>query len=732
MSKLDLWAGVECTVNRVGDQYFSQLERNGHDVRIDDLDRIAALGVRALRYPVIWERTAPDGLDQADWRWADERLGRLRELGVTPIAGLIHHGSGPQHTSLVSPCFAEKLAEYAGAVARRYPWLEFYTPVNEPLTTARFSGLYGVWYPHGRDPAVFKEALLNQCRAVVLAMREIRKVNPAAKLVQTDDLGKYYGTPLLAYQVAHNNEQRWLSWDLLFGRVGKAHPLWEWLTTTCRATESELAWFAENPCPPDIVGCNYYVTSERYIDERLDQFPERYHGGNSRHRYADLETARCLSHPAGGLRDLLLEAWQRYRAPLAVTELQLDASRDDQVRWFAEQWRGAQSARDAGADVRAVTAWALFGSFDWNCLVAECRGYYEPGAFDVRSGKPRPTAVAGLMRDLGAGRTPDHPVLEGPGWWLREGRHFCRPITLPGRSALKTAPEAARPILITGATGTLGAAFARACDRRGLAYRLLGRRDLDIANARSIGAALERHEPWAVLNAAGYVRVDEAERDPDRCFRENTFGADHLARACARARLPLVTFSTDLVFDGRKRTPYEEDDAMAPLNVYGLSKALAEGRVLERHPESLVVRTSAFFGPWDAANFITVALRALRSGNTFTAAGDVTVSPTYVPDLANACLDLLIDGEQGIWHLTNGEAVTWSGLVRLAAQAAGVQAGGLREVSSAELGLVAARPSYSAMRSARATLMPTLHDALARYCADCQAHACATMASKAA
>jgi dTDP-4-dehydrorhamnose reductase len=103
---LEVWAGVECTVNRVGDQYFDQIERNGHASRIDDLDLFAELGVRAIRYPVLWERTAPNGEMSADWSWADERLERLRELGIRPIVGLVHHGSGPRHTSLIDPAFS--------------------------------------------------------------------------------------------------------------------------------------------------------------------------------------------------------------------------------------------------------------------------------------------------------------------------------------------------------------------------------------------------------------------------------------------------------------------------------------------------------------------------------------------------------------------------------------------------------------------------------------------------
>jgi dTDP-4-dehydrorhamnose reductase len=166
MPPLEVWGGLECTVARIGDGYVDQTVLSGHQHRPGDLDQFAALGIRAIRYPVLWERIAPDGLDGADWRWTDERLGRLRDLGVTPIAGLLHHGSGPRHTDLGRPDFAAKVAAFAARVAERYPWLELYTPVNEPLTTARFSGLYGHWYPHARDHGAFLRMLVNQVDAV--------------------------------------------------------------------------------------------------------------------------------------------------------------------------------------------------------------------------------------------------------------------------------------------------------------------------------------------------------------------------------------------------------------------------------------------------------------------------------------------------------------------------------------------------------------------------------------
>lgn len=276
------------------------------------------------------------------------------------------------------------------------------------------------------------------------------------------------------------------------------------------------------------------------------------------------------------------------------------------------------------------------------------------------------------------------------------------------------------PVLITGATGTLGRAFARLCEQRGLNQHLLSRAEMDIADQSSIERALDDYRPWAIVNAAGYVRVDDAEGDVERCFRENTLGPALLASSCARHRIGLVTFSSDLVFDGSQTAPYVETDPIAPLNIYGVSKAEAEKRVLDRHSGALVIRTSAFFGPWDEHNFITVAMRALRQGRSFLAPDDLTVSPTYVPDLVNTSLDLLIDDEFGIWHLSNAGEVTWASLVSRAAELARIDASAVRPCSSAELCFAARRPVYSALASSRSSLMPSLDDALHRYSNQCE------------
>ena len=177
------------------------------------------------------------------------------------------------------------------------------------------------------------------------------------------------------------------------------------------------------------------------------------------------------------------------------------------MRWLHQVWSEAEAARRDGVDVRAVTLWAMFGLTDWRSLLTRREGVYDVGGFDTRSETPRPTLLAKTAAQLGRGETVDHPVLDLPGWWKRPGRTLARPSydMLPKRARL-----APRPILITGATGTLGQAFGRICAHRGLAHVLTSRAELDITDEPSIAAALERFKPWAVINTAGFVRTWEA------------------------------------------------------------------------------------------------------------------------------------------------------------------------------------------------------------------------------
>ena len=711
MPPLQLWGGLECTVNRVRDSYHCQVARNGHGQRHEDIERFASLGIRAIRYPVLWESVAPNGLRHADWRLPDERLALLREQGVQPIVGLVHHGSGPRHTSLLDAHFAPQLAAFALAVARRYPWVTHWTPVNEPLTTARFSALYGVWYPHARSDRAFLRALLNQCRAVVLCMAAVRSVNPDARLVQTDDLGESRGTPEVADIVEFYNHRRWLGWDLLCGRVDPEHPLWGYLLDN-GVEAAELQWFRRHRCPPDVVGVNHYLTSDRWVDHRTALYPDDRCGEVMGRRVADVEAVRAHHEPPGGVAPLLRQAWERYGLPLAVTEAHIDAHREDQMRWLLQVWESARQLRREGVDMRAVTVWALLGSFDWNCLVTHCHGYYEPGPFDVRGPTPRPTALARLMRTLAAGREPEEPALQGPGWWQRPRELLCsepaatqqRVVRLDDYRARRR-EAAARPILIAGARGRLGAAFATACAERHLACVALGRAELDLHDAAAVRRALQAHRPWAVIDASGAPADDPARGTA------HAEAAGLLAEACAAEGARLLHFSGPELFDGAAAAQVLETDAPAPRTRHGQLKALAEHLVLRSHPQALAVRTATLLGgegcPW-----LDPWLGALPDGNDTDAPAEAPSLPaavTCVPALVHACLDLLIDHEQGVWHLVHPQADAREALAQVLGEA-GVA---VPEWVPAPASAAAEAPPQWA--TGRGLWLPPLRDAL-RHC----------------
>lgn len=621
----ELWGGVECTVNRVGDRWFDQLRRSGHRDRLSDLDRFAALGLQALRMPVLWESVAPTGLAAADWSWPTWRLERLRTLGIRPIVGLTHHGSGPAGTDLLDEGFVDGLARFARSAAERFPWVEEWTPVNEPLTTARFSALYGHWYPHRRDTPSMVRALLVQIRATVRAMQEIRRIIPGARLVQTEDMGRTTGTPALSMQVRFENDRRWLSLDLLFGRVVPGHPLHRWMVEH-GAPESDLEALAAEPCPPDVVGLNYYVTSDRWLDDRLELHPAWSHGGNGWQRYADVHTSLGNPRDVLGHRAVLSSAWERYGAPVALTEVHQGCNRADQLRWFDEAWNAAVQLRASGVDVRAVTAWALLGSYDWNRLVVEELGHYEPGVFDVRAPSPRPTALASMVRGLASDGRWNHPVLHAPGWWRSPEGH---------------AASCGPPLLVLGGQGTVGRAIQEACRARRMRCVAISHDEADVGSEDAVRRALTRHRPWAVLNTAGRSAPGAAERSPEDAVRVHVHGPEILGRLAAE--IPVVSFSSADVFWSAGARYHREGSIPSPRSMLGRTRLEGERRLLAVNRRALVVRIGPPFGAVDGTSHLDAR---------------ILDTPVYLPAVAEAVLDLLLDEVTGLLHLTHGEGCT--------------------------------------------------------------------------
>jgi len=482
-----IWGGIECTINRIGDEYKDQLEYSGHYDRRGDIEAISDLGIRNIRYPVLWEKHQPDKTTKINWQWTDRQLATIHDSGMTPIVGLLHHGSGPVFTNLLDPEFPYLLSSYAYEVANRYPWIESYTPVNEPLTTARFSGLYGLWYPHHKTELSFYRMLLNQLKGTVLCMEAIRSINPKARLIQTEDLGKSHSTQLLAYQANFENDRRLLTFDMLTGRLQPGHPQYDY-TLGCGITEEEINFFQLHCVRPDILGLNYYVTSERWLDESFEKYDHQTHGGNGIHKYADTEVVRANPLARSGFKVLATEIWERYEIPIAVTESHLHCTREEQLRWFKEIWEDAVDLTKQGINIKGVTAWALLGSFDWDTLLTKTGTQYESGVFDIKTftGGLRPTALIHLIKYLATGEGVLHPVLAENGWWHdgpRLIKYNSRPIIIIDNIGRTENKE--------NNSGKLSNALRDACRRRRISEIILS--DFNEED-------IDRINPWAIIN----------------------------------------------------------------------------------------------------------------------------------------------------------------------------------------------------------------------------------------
>ncbi len=197
-----------------------------------------------------------------------------------------------------------------------------------------------------------------------------------------------------------------------------------------------------------------------------------------------------------------------------------------------------------------------------------------------------------------------------------------------------------------------------ACDRV-----LLGRPDGDITDRDAVLRALDAHEPDIVINPAAYTAVDKAETEPDLAFAVNRDGARNVAFACDRAGVPLIHFSTDYVFDGAKDGFWHEDDPIAPLGVYGRSKAEGEAAVRETLDSHVILRTAWVFSSF-GGNFVKTMLRLGAERDSLNVVSDQLGSPSYAPDLADGALEIarqVLGGNRafGIYHLTNSGTASW-------------------------------------------------------------------------
>ncbi len=263
-------------------------------------------------------------------------------------------------------------------------------------------------------------------------------------------------------------------------------------------------------------------------------------------------------------------------------------------------------------------------------------------------------------------------------------------------------------ILQFGRTGQLARAMLARAPYADVRLTALGRGQADLSVPGEAARAVERARADLVLIAAAHTAVDRAETEPRLARRVNAAAPGEIAAACAARGLPLVHISTDYVYSGAGDQPFKETDPIAPLGVYGMTKAEGEAAALAANPKTAILRTSWVFSPW-GGNFVKTMLRLARDRDTVRVVADQTGRPTSAADLAGAILAMaprLVFGEgpYGVFHFANAGAVSWAGFAEgifTAARARGLPAATVTPIATKDFPTPAKRPAWSVLDTSK-------------------------------
>ena len=366
---------------------------NGH-VRVDELEKcghyqhwrrdfdcVQELGVEFLRYgPPI--HTTWLGVGNYDWRFADETFGELRRRGIAPIVDLCHFGLPDWLGNFQNPDFPALFAGYARAFARRFPWVQFYTPVNEIYVCAKFSALLGWWNEQLTGDRAFVTALKYLVKANVLAMHAILEVRPDAIFIQSESSEYHHAENITAVKPAEIlNYRRFLSLDLNYGhRVDSG--MYEYLLDNGMSRE-EYHFFLDNKVKHRcVMGNDYYNTNE--------------------HRVA----ADGSTRPSGEVYGYYLitkQYYERYYLPVMHTETNFaqGPQGDEAVQWLWKQWANVLRTRYDGVPIIGFTWYSLTDQVDWDSALRENKGVVNPlGLYDLdRHIRPVGEAFKQIIQD---------------------------------------------------------------------------------------------------------------------------------------------------------------------------------------------------------------------------------------------------------------------------------------------------------------------------------------------
>ncbi len=338
----------------------------------EDLGLVRELGVTHARYGIPWHRIQPTR-NSWDWKFADEALGHMLDLGIEPIVDLVHYGL-PRWIkgAYLNPDFPKYMAEYAARAAERFKGrIHLWTPLNEPRVTAWYCGKLGWWPPFRRGWRGFLEVMIGVARGIVETSRALHEVDPNNCAVHVDATDLYESADAwLTEEVSRRQEIVFLALDLVSGRVTEEHSLHAWLLKN-GVKQSDLDWFQEKAIGLDVIGINLYPLFSQKILKRSPhlriQMP--YAGGEIVERLAELY-------------------FNRYNVPIFISETASLGSVKKRSQWLKDSVASTRRARSRGIPLVGYTWWPLFALVTWAYRQGKHPAAYyikQMGLWDIRA-----------------------------------------------------------------------------------------------------------------------------------------------------------------------------------------------------------------------------------------------------------------------------------------------------------------------------------------------------------
>jgi beta-glucosidase/6-phospho-beta-glucosidase/beta-galactosidase len=368
--------GIECSNPTIdgGRWRIDQLAETGHyNNWRRDIEILREIGLKFVRYGLPLHIVYP-GENRFDWIFADQVIPAMRESGITPIIDLCHFGVPDWLENFQNPQLPEALAAYAGALARRYDWIKFFTPVNEMYVTARMSALDGVWNEQLKSERAFVTAVRNLARASVLMMQAVLDVRPDAIFINSESSEFYQPCcpdDEIRRKADFENQRRFIALDLAYG-VPVRDDIHAYLTDN-GLDGGEYEWFMQQQVHKRaVLGIDYYEWNEKLVNSD-----------------GELQTLGELF----GWYVITQEYFKRYGRPVMHTETNTPNA-DDGPNWLWRQWHNVELIRQNGVPVIGFTWYSLIDQIDWNIGLSKALGNVFPvGLFDLNR-DPRPVAQA--------------------------------------------------------------------------------------------------------------------------------------------------------------------------------------------------------------------------------------------------------------------------------------------------------------------------------------------------